>query len=86
MYSALEYDKGSQLDNIQIRQRQANSRILGGITFPSTVALEVVDHGRSIVTQIAEIDRLTTLLEQEHTIENLEELRGRLMDTTHPIS
>lgn len=45
-----------------------------------SVTLEVIDHSRGVITKVAKIYCLTTLLQQEHSIEYLEQLGGRLMD------
>jgi hypothetical protein len=39
-----------------------------------------LNQGARVGTEIAKVDRLTTLFEQEHPIENLEQLSRRLMD------
>lgn len=44
------------------------------------LTLEVVNEGARVMSDVAEVNRPTTLLEQEWAIEDPEELRARLVD------
>lgn len=44
-----------------------------------TIPLEITDHRRRVVTQIPEVDSLTTLTKQKKSVEGLEQLARRLM-------
>lgn len=59
---------------------QRNLRVLLGTTRRSTVALEVFDHSARVFTNVTEVYSLTTLAEEQETIEDLEEFRRRLVD------
>ena len=57
-----------------------NVRVLVLTALSSTVALEVVDERGRVVSNVAEVDSLSALAEEEEAVEYLEELGGGLMD------
>ena len=60
--------------------RGINSRVLESFALPRAIAFEIIDHGGRIAAQVAKVNSLCSLLQQQHAIECLEELRRRLVN------
>ena len=57
-----------------------NIRVLSGFTSSRAIALEVVEEGRRVVSQVTKVDGFSSLLQQQQPIEDLKELSRRLMN------
>lgn len=64
----------------QTRRALTLSRVVGIGTPLVSASMEVLDKGRRVFAKISKVDGLSSLLEEEETIEGLEELRRGLMD------
>jgi hypothetical protein len=58
---------------------QNNLRILLRFAMPRTVLFEVAKQGCRVVAEIAEVHSFATFSEKQKSVENLEQLSGRLM-------
>ena len=57
-----------------------NLRVLFRSTGLRTIALEVVNQRLRVVSQVTEVNSLTTLAKEQQPVESLEQFGGRLMD------
>lgn len=57
-----------------------------GFTGPSAMLLEVRDELCRVSSKIAEVNGLAALLEEEETVEDLEQFGGRLMNPEGTVS
>jgi len=63
-----------------------NVRVLFGFTSPGAIALEVAEKGRRVVSQITKVDGFSSLLQQQQSIEDLEEFCRGLMNPGRKLS
>jgi len=63
-----------------------NVRILSSSAGPRAIALEVTEKGRRVVSQITKVDSFSSLLQQQQSVEDLEEFGRRLMNPGGKVS